>query len=176
MPYFLPPGEVVFHAIEGNSTFAFRVREDGTEKRKLTPGQVTQVVGVSPDSRLVIGDSEVNGRNTLKAFLASGDPPVPILDGLGCLRWTPDQRFLYFSVGFGMNSARAYGRTYVIPLASGQMFPPIPPGGFHSEAEIAALPRVRIIEAGDVFPGSEPGTYAFSRQTVQRNIYRIPLR
>jgi serine/threonine protein kinase/Tol biopolymer transport system component len=176
MPYFLPPGEVVFHAIEGNSTFAFRVREDGTERRKLTSGQVTQVVGVSSDSRLVIGDSETNGRYKLKAFPASGDPPVPILDGLGFLRWTPDQRFLYFSVGSGMNSARAYGHTYVIPLPADQMFPPIPPDGFHSEAEIAALPGVRVIEGGDVFPGSTPGTYAFSRQTVQRNLYRIPLR
>src|SRR5207245_2405121 len=125
MPYFLPPGEVVFHAIEGNSTFAFRVREDGTEKRKLSSDQVTQVAGVSPDSSLVIADSEANGRHKLKGFPASGDPPVPILDGLGSLRWTPDQRFLYFSVGWGMNSAKAYGRTYVIPLAAGQMLPPI---------------------------------------------------
>jgi Tol biopolymer transport system component len=48
MPYFGPPGELIFHSIEGNSTFAFRVREDGTRKQKLTPTEITQVLGVSP--------------------------------------------------------------------------------------------------------------------------------
>ena len=60
MPYFLPPDEVVFHAIEGGSTFAFRVREDGTEKRKVTSSQIWQVVGVSPDSKFVFGDGPKN--------------------------------------------------------------------------------------------------------------------
>jgi len=47
--------------------------------------------------------------------------------------------------------------------------------GFHSEDEISKLPGVRVIEAADVFPGPITGTYAFSRQTVQRNLYQIPL-
>jgi eukaryotic-like serine/threonine-protein kinase len=176
MPYFLPPDQVVFHAIEGGSTFAFRVREDGTEKRKVTSSQIWQVVGVSPDSKFVFGDGQANSRRVTKAFPLSGDTPMPIGDSQCSLRWSPDRRFLYFSVGFGMQSARAYGRTYAIPLIPGKLLPPMPPDGFHSEAEIGALPGVRVIEGGDVFPGSAPGTYAFSRQTVQRNLYRIPLR
>jgi hypothetical protein len=32
-----------------------------------------------------------------------------------------------------------------------------------------------VIDAGDVSPGPKPGVYAFSRQTVHRNLYRIPL-
>jgi hypothetical protein len=34
---------------------------------------------------------------------------------------------------------------------------------------------VRIIEAADVAPGPRPEVYAYSRETVQRNLYRIPL-
>ena len=55
------------------------------------------------------------------------------------------------------------------------MFPTIPPGGFHSESELAKLPGVRIIEAFDGAPGPTPEVYAFSRATVQRNLYRIPI-
>ena len=75
----------------------------------------------------------------------------------------------------GMNTALASGDTYVIPLTSGKLLHNIPRGGFHSEAEIAALPGVRIIDAGDVAPGRSFETYTFSRQSVQRNLYRIPL-
>jgi serine/threonine protein kinase len=47
MPHFGSHGEVVFHSIEGKSTFAFRIREDGTEKRKLTISEmISQVLGV----------------------------------------------------------------------------------------------------------------------------------
>ena len=69
----------------------------------------------------------------------------------------------------------ATGRTYVVPLPPGRMFPEIPAAGFRSEHELARLPGVQIIEAADVAPGPTPEVYAYSRETVQRNLYRIPL-
>ena len=69
----------------------------------------------------------------------------------------------------------AEGRTFVIPLPRARVFPQIPVGGFRSEADIAKLPGVRIIDAPDVAPGPSPDIYAFSRETVQRNLYRIPV-
>ena len=63
----------------------------------------------------------------------------------------------------------------MIPLSSGQTFPPIPSGGFQSDAEIAKLPGVKVIDAYDVAPGPTSGVYAYSRQAVQRNLYRIPV-
>src|SRR5512135_524482 len=67
------------------------------------------------------------------------------------------------------------GLTYVVPLRPGRVFPPIPQGGFQSEDEIAKLRGVRSIESVDVAPGPTPGIYAFTRQTVQRGLYHIPL-
>ena len=63
----------------------------------------------------------------------------------------------------------------LLGLAPGRALPEIPPGGFRSEAEIARLPRVRVIDSADVAPGPTPEVYAFSRETVQRNLYRIPV-
>jgi serine/threonine protein kinase len=177
MPHFGSPGELVFHSIEGKSTCAFRIREDGTGMQKLTSCEISQVHGVSPDGQFVIAMSRAVGQSNIvtKAFPISGASPTPILAGICLLRWQPDRRFLYLSVSTGMNSASASGHTYIIPLAPGKLLPNIPSGGFHSEAEIAGLSGVRVLDIADVAPGSLPETYAFSRQTVQRNLYRIPL-
>jgi Tol biopolymer transport system component len=178
MPYFDRAGEIVFHSIEGRSTFAFRIREDGTEKRKLTVSEITQVFGVSPDGQFVIATGPLIGQRgdiATKAFPISGGPPKPILDGQCSLKWQLDGRLLYLSVSNGMNAAFASGHTYVIPLTPDRFFRNLPPGGFHSEAEIAVLPGVRVMDVADVAPGGSGETYAFSRQTVQRNLYRIPL-
>jgi serine/threonine protein kinase len=175
MPHFLRPGEVVFHATENGSTVVFRIREDGTERQKLVSSDINEVRGTSPDGAFVIAGSRAKGRIETKAFPSSGGAPIPILDAICNLRWQPDRKFLYLSVLTGMQSAGAFGRTYVIPVSRDKLLPPIPRGGFHSEDEVARLPGVRVIESADVFPGSTPGTYAYSRQSVQRNLYRVPL-
>ena len=78
------------------------------------------------------------------------------------------------SLPSGGSNAGGAGRSYVVPLPSGRMLPEIPAGGFRSEAEIAKLPGVRVIDTPDVAPGPTPEVYAFSRETVQRNLYRVP--
>jgi hypothetical protein len=56
------------------------------------------------------------------------------------------------------------------------MFPNFPSEGFGSEREIANFPGARLIDVPpDFAPGPTPEIYAFSRQNVQRNLYRIPL-
>jgi len=49
-------------------------------------------------------------------------------------------------------------------------------GGFRSEAQLDAVPGVRVIEAADIDPNPTPDIYTFSREIVQRNLYRVPLR
>jgi eukaryotic-like serine/threonine-protein kinase len=178
MPSFGQPGELIFHAQEGSSTFAFRIREDGTGRRKVASNQISGLHGVSPDRQWVIAWAPIAGDESdsgTQAFPIGGGPPIIILGQICTLQWQPDGKFLYLSVFAAMNMAGAVGRTYVLPLSPGKVFPNIPPGGFRSEAEIAALPGARVIDAADVAPGSTPGLYAFSRQVVQRNLYRIPL-
>jgi hypothetical protein len=175
MPFFLRPDEVVFHGIGENSNVAIRIRTDGTGKQVMAPVEVNELHGASPDGRFVAVWNQTGGGSGTMALPSDGGAAIPILAGSCFLRWQPDRRFLYVSVYTGMQSAGAYGRTYVIPVSPEKLFPPIPPGGFHTEDEIAKLPGVRVIEAADVYPGSTPGTYAYSRQTVQRNLYRVPL-
>jgi hypothetical protein len=176
MPFFLGSGEVVFHETEKGSNFAIRIHEDGTQKRKLTESETNELHGVSPDGRFVVVWNRAESRTSTKAISTFGGAPISILDASCFLLWQKDGRLLYLSVYEGMNSAGAFGRTYVIPVSPDRLLPPMPAGGFSSEGEIARLPGVRVIEAADVYPGPTVGIYAYSRQTVQRNLYRIPLR
>jgi hypothetical protein len=79
------------------------------------------------------------------------------------------------SVQYGAASAFGVGRTYVLPVEPGAVLPALPPAGFQSEAEIAAVPGVEVIPHGDVALGPSSSIYAFSRVTTTRNLYRIPL-
>jgi eukaryotic-like serine/threonine-protein kinase len=167
-PLFDVGGEVVFRAREGDYGFAFRVREDGTGLRKASDYPVIETGNISPDGKwmaVYARPSREEAGATLVLPLRGG-PPVQIYGtGIG-MKWSSDGRQVLLTLA---------GRTYVLPLLPGRMLPEVPEGGFRSEEEIAKLPGVRIIDGVDVATGAAPDAYAFSRETVQRNLYRIPV-
>ena len=177
MPAFGLPGELVVHSVEGGGSFAFRVREDGTAVQKL-PQQITQVLSTSPDAQWVFASGSASPGATSSSLILpmTGGSAIKILDAFCTAHWQPDGRFFYLSVMTGLNSAGAYGKTYVLPVQRGGMLPNIPTGGFPSEAALAALPGIRVIDSADIAAGPSSDVYAFSRQTIHRNLYRVPLR
>ena len=117
--------------------------------------------------------NEGNFRETL-AYPVSGDPPIRVCAMAECeVNWTPDGKFLYFSFAGGLHTQP--DKTYLLPLKAGQDLPVLPASGIYSEADIVRLPGVKVIPQGGIAPGLTPSIYAFSRTTVQRNLYRIPL-
>ncbi len=176
---FAPAGEMFVQSNEGNEQFLFRLREDGTERRKANPEPLMEIYGASPDGQWVTAMGSVPGGEAGQAVFAystTGAARVRVCDPPCRLLWAPDGKFLYFSFPSGYMSLAATGRTYVVPSKPGTLFPDLPPGGFRSGADLAAVPGVRIIEAADVAPGPTPGVYVFSRENVQRNLYRLPLK
>ncbi len=132
----------------------------------------------SSDGKWVTGIGPVPGGEVglaVFAYSTTGAANVRLCDPPCVVRWAPDGKFLYFSFPSGYMSLGATGRTYVLPAKPGTLFPDLPPGGFRSGADLAAVPGVHIIEAADVAPGPTPNLYVFSRENVQRNLYRIPL-
>lgn len=73
----------------------------------------------------------------------------------------------------GTSQTNDVGRTLVVPVQPGKPFPRLPVSGIQSEQDLAGLPDVKAIE-GAVFPGPSASLYAFEKQTVHRNLYRIP--
>jgi eukaryotic-like serine/threonine-protein kinase len=171
IPKFGRVGEIVYR----RSGTLYRIREDGTGRERLVD-IATNVVGtVSPDGEWLTALGSRDSAMTL--FSTSGQAPRPLLwsSQISRLRWSLDGRQAYLSVQSAQQSAFASGRTYVIPLTRGAALPPVPPGGFRTEADIAAMPGVEVLPHGDIAIGPSPSIYAFSRVTTTRNLYRIPL-
>jgi len=171
-PAFGPPGEIVFRATDGNRRFLYRVREDGTNRRLAVPDS-GDMLGVSLDGASIAAWADGSGA-TLYAI--DGGEPTRIWGRDARLRWSADGRALFLSLSSTAGTLYSTGRTYIIPLGPGQLLPEIPPGGFRTEEELAALPGVTIIDAADVGPGPTAQVYAYTVETTQRNLYRIPVR
>jgi Tol biopolymer transport system component len=172
-PLFERSGEILLHV---GGFFLHRVRRDGTGLQKLMDHTAISHGTPSPDGRWV--PVRLMGPNGYYSELYSLDglPPIQIAPAGAVdfsLKWLPNGRGIFLSVSSSMYWDR--GRTYAVPLPPGKMLPEIPPGGFRSEAQIAALPGARRIDSLDVAPGPAPGVYAFGRETLLRNLYRIPI-
>jgi eukaryotic-like serine/threonine-protein kinase len=174
-PRFGADGAIVFDVAESSAHALHRIHVDGTGDARIGVAAAASAYGtVSPDGRWISGSDESGGTSV---FSTVGEAPVRILSGNATsrLRWSADGSRLYLSVQVAEQSGFAFGRTYIIPLSKGAVLPRIPSGGYRTEADIAAIPGVIVLPHGDLAPGPSPDTYAFSRTTITRNLYRIPL-
>ncbi len=165
---------IVFRAQEDRTTFLFRAEADGTGVQKLTASEgLTATIGsASPDGRWIGGNSP---RNLAMLYSIADAQAMPVVrNAMVRTRWSVDGKRMYVSFPVGAASAFAVGRTYVLPVADGTL-PKIPPGGFRSETDLAKVPGVQVFPHGDFAPGPSAASYVFSRETITRNLYRIPL-
>jgi eukaryotic-like serine/threonine-protein kinase len=184
-PRFGPDGEIFFRrraegsyqeggmAGKGSPGFVYRVRLDGTGMRKVLEQEILMFWGVSPDGRWIAAWAPLpgNGPPSNQAFPLDGQPPI-------ALGWVP---FGWTKPGWprGIGLVPLFGNstsTYFVPLAAGQILPRIPAGGFRSDDEIAKLPgAIRLPARGAAFSPWSADVYAFYRDSIQRNLYRVPI-
>jgi Tol biopolymer transport system component len=187
---FGPDGWVYLQDQVGAESHAFRVREDGTERQQLSTAPVVGFQAISPDGEWIInrmnfavsaeevarstmGQVDAASQTSVWAYkLDASEEPVPICNGCFWATWGPGGRYLYVQLD-GEGSWRA------IPIPPGQALPDLPPGGLPiDDVEYSEL----VVEGSGTFfgssfaPGPDPSTYAVGRQTVHRNLYRIPIR
>jgi Tol biopolymer transport system component len=168
-PVFAADGEIFFRRLEGSSAFVYRVRPDGTGLRKALEQPVFYLDSISPDGRWVEIWGPVSGSGYWAEWLVPLSGGNPVFVGGTMLWWSGSGDSLWIFRG-----AVTAGRTYIIPLPRGVVLPPIPEGGFHSEEEVATLPGAHRLDTEGA-PGPSLGLYAFERNTVQRNLYRISI-
>lgn len=94
------------------------------------------------------------------------------------MTWSPDQKYLYF-FGSGLTTSRIkqIRGVYAVALKAGQALPEFPAAGLKSEAEFKKLGAIQLTnpELEELSPGPTPHMFAFSKRTIQRNLYRVPL-
>ena len=162
-PGFGPGGQIYFMAQDGSQWRLHRGAAENSAgsfnlNATLSPLGNWWLTGPAPAFAHPIG----KGRDTLICTFCSAG-------------WAGDRLYLRFR-GVGEMGG---GKMIVIGLSHGQDLPVLPQGGLNSIEDAKGLNIVANIDMTDkaVFaPGPDPGVYAYTRITIQRNLYRIPLK
>jgi serine/threonine protein kinase len=170
-PLFLPDGDLIFRAIEGGSNFLYRMKADGTSRRKITSERILDVEAVSPDGRWVVAaapNSDEEHMTLSKAFAVDGGPSVPLCFDYCELRWDTAGRYAYLSF-------LAYGEgSYAMPVTQDVGLPKLPPAGL-ARGQDFINPKTTVALPWIVQSAVSPSVYAYIRENTRRNLYRIQL-
>jgi serine/threonine protein kinase len=174
-PFFLPGGDLVFRAVEGGSNFIYRVKPDGTDRRKIVAERIIDFHGLSPNGRWLIAssaNSDIDNSAQTKAFPLDGGPPVVLCFGYCLVTWDSSGKFAYFEF------ARVTDKRYALPTRADFDLPKVPPGGILRLEDIESAKTTKITQLAN--PASTEiavgrSGYAYTVQNTRRNLYRIPL-
>ena len=161
-PLFGEDGDIFFRHLDGKSVFIYRVSPEGTGLRKALAAPVFLINSVSPDGRWIVAWAPIggNGPPSAQVFPVNGGTPIQ-LGHLIYVSWPMDGRSVLINGS-------------LFPLKPGEILPTIPTGGFQSPDEVSRLPGAHPLEADALGPSAD--VYAFYKSTVQRNLYRIPIK
>jgi serine/threonine protein kinase len=171
MPFFGPGGDVYFSVREGGPESVYSVGPDETVPRKMNLETGASPTGISPH-----GDWWLSGFAPVIAHPTHGGSPIRICNFCG-VAWGPGGKSLYLR--FRDIGEMGGGKTFVIGLPAGKELPNLPPDGLKSLKDIKGLNVVAEIDMSGMTifaPGPNPSIYAYDLRTVQRNLFRIPLK
>jgi eukaryotic-like serine/threonine-protein kinase len=170
-PFFLPDGELVFRAIEGDSNFLYRMKTDGTDRRKISAQRVLDAQAISPDGRwFVAGAPSPDPEHTarLAAFAVDGNTSVTLCASYCSLIWDTSGKFAYVSFSL------MHDGTYSLPVAQDTGLPKLPATGITRVEDLRNATKAAVISQV-VESAISPSIYAYTLQSTRRNLYRIPL-
>jgi eukaryotic-like serine/threonine-protein kinase len=172
-PRFLPDGDLVFRSIEGKSNFLYRMKSDGTGRRKIIPQPILDLVTLSPDGRWFVSAVPSNDSEhtpVVSAFAVDGSSSIPLCQSYCHFTWDVTGEFVYVS----LESAALKQRTYVFPVQRGTGLPRLPPGGVARLEDMVNAKPVAILRK--LNSAANPTLYAYTVENTHRNLYRVPLR
>ena len=185
MPMFSRAGEVFFVGYEGRKGHIFRIQQAGTGLHKFSAGNIEALVGISPDGRWIVAETDTGEPQTLEKVVAysldSGrsrvlcgkcaigmdmiDPPL--------VSWSADQKAIYFGLVHTRSNDRA--KTVVIPVSPSEAFPRFSGVPLDDDRLLSKIAGARVFERTALFPGPNTNVYAIWKRSTQRNLYRIGL-
>jgi serine/threonine protein kinase/Tol biopolymer transport system component len=178
-PRFGRANDLFFRAVDGKENFVYHMNLDGSGLRKVMPESVIELEEVSPDAKWMIVRKGLVGDRTsshgLEAYSLDGAPSITLCYSWCRVSWSSDSKYFYINLAGSPTPAE---HSFGIPLKGGQLFPAIPPTGFHTEKEVLALPGAQKIHSPNAWTlvnGRTPSIYAFDSRSVRRNLYRIPI-
>ena len=184
--FFGAPGEIVYLS-QGPVRYLHRMKEDGSDKQRISSTPVTYLISVSPDGRWAVAlnpRENVNGGGTRLEFMSlTGEPSITLCNddcslGFGparvqapVIQWSHDGKLLSLSLQyFGLRTPRTVFLPYRSDLPLDRQYPK----GMTTEGELVKNPGAKVINEGNVFPagGSD---YLVWKLATQSNLYQVSL-
>ena len=166
-------GELIYRGLEGKQNSLYRIKQDGSDRERITDANILEKLSVSPNGEWVVaGVSVPGGDSSVAAVSVRTGEMVKICSYMCPSWWSPDGKIFYITTE---RTASTAGRTLAIPLAVGKALPELPKAGIASRADRLEIPGIRQINWGDVSAGDDPATYIYTKQDFQGNLFRIPL-
>ncbi len=170
-PFFLPDGDLIFRAIEGGSNFLYRMKTDGTGRRKIASERIIEATSVSPDGRWVVAGALGSDKERVpgvRAFASDGSATVTLCVVNCQVYWdlSGKSAFLYFPT--------LHQGSYALPVMRDSGLPKIP---LTATARVEDFANPKAITAIPWYVQSavNSSVYAYTRQNTRRNLYRIQL-
>jgi eukaryotic-like serine/threonine-protein kinase len=176
--FFGPDGTIIFHRSEAGRQFIFHMKEDGTQQEKLLSYPDLIMKSVSPDGQWIIAVGPAPGEERptgVFAYPIQNGTPVRICTYCDAA-WSHDERFFFLRIR--AEGSGEGGKVFVIAQAPGRPTPNFPSDGVDREKDLSGLPVVQKLDVEGISHisfGHDPSVYAFSRVSVHRNLYQIPL-
>jgi Tol biopolymer transport system component len=170
-PFFLPDGDIVFRAIEGDANFLYRMKENGADRHKISPRRVLDAFAMSPDGRWFVAAAAASDQERaaqVTAFAVDGSASAMLCETYCSLTWDTAGKFVYLSYPLIRQG------TYLLPVLQSTGLPKLPRSGIAVDADLKNATKAAEI-ALVVESAVSPTMYAFTRQSTRRNLYRIPL-
>ncbi len=171
LPYFLPDGDLVFRVVEPGGNFVYRMKPDGSNRRKLLAQPVLDLGAVSPDGRwLLFADASNVAEPSVvtQALPIDGGPVVTLCTGYCGGIWDASGKFFYFYF------EALTSEFHVLPTSPATGLPNAPPQGIVGNDDLKAAKPVATI-SDSVTSAVNSSTYAYVRRNTRRNLYRIPI-
>jgi len=175
-PKFLPNGELLFRAFEGDASYLYRMRPDGSGRRKVMPGYILDFQAVSPDGRWAIvqgPDANLSGAGTYSVFAqpVDGGSSVRLCTNTCLPRW--DSHGDYLLIGYFMQSDSDQA-TYALPVKHGLGLPDLPSKVIGGMNDLKTL-KTAVVIPHIVVAATSPSDYVYIVRTSHHNLYRIPI-
>jgi Tol biopolymer transport system component/tRNA A-37 threonylcarbamoyl transferase component Bud32 len=170
-PRFLPNGDVIFRSVEGGIDFLYRMRIDGSQRQKISPKRIFDLFDASPNGRLalVLGEgSDEEKSPTVMVVPLEGGPAVRICSIACWAGWSVRGDFMHLNFYESADQS-----TYLLPLREPGGIPDVAIGNESAET----LKKVKTMAVIPHRVGSivSKSLYAYTLQSTERNLYRIPL-
>ena len=155
-------------------SYAYRIHPDGSGNEQIWDEKILAAT-VSPDGRYLAVTQPVKDEGLRKLEIVDWERKhVQPVGSDALVYWSDDGRSLIATSGALRRDSGA--PTYVISLPVVNGVPELPAKGLSSLAQVANSKNVQILQGvGLIGPGRSPNTYAYVKETVQRNLYRIPV-